>query len=228
MAGRYFHIVALAARPLAGAAALSGSRDLGAFVRAPGGAPASSSAAFGPEPAGPFSSVFFDGEAHARDAARRDGLRVVGGPGDGAEPGLFWTPPTKTPTTPRRRAGRLRAAPRRGAGAAMGPAARAGGARRRPLHEHRRRRARRPARGPRRGWRTRFVWIPSRSRTMRTGKFFVLRATCGLRALPGFVSPFCGRGGLGVYLTRRKETWLGRWQPGGPSDPKHRQAEGQP
>mgnify|MGYP007101768357 CR=1 FL=1 len=56
-----------------------------------GGAGVVADAALGPEPAGPFSSVFFDGEAHARDAPRRDGLRVVAGPGSTSEPGLFWT-----------------------------------------------------------------------------------------------------------------------------------------
>ena len=63
------------------------------FVRGPGAGSAGVvvDAAFGPEPEGPFTGVFFDGDEHARDAARRDGLRVVATSGESAEPGLFWT-----------------------------------------------------------------------------------------------------------------------------------------
>ena len=85
-------IVALAARPLRGrCGAVLDLETWARFVRGPGagGAGVVVDAAFGPEPAGPFSSVFFDGEEHARDAARRDGLRVVDGPGSTSEPGLF-------------------------------------------------------------------------------------------------------------------------------------------
>ena len=87
-------IVALAARPLRGrCGAVLDLETWARFVRGPGagGAGVVVDAALGPEPAGPFSSVFFDGEEHARDAARRDGLRVVDGPGSTSEPGLFWT-----------------------------------------------------------------------------------------------------------------------------------------
>jgi len=87
-------IAALAARPLRGrCGAVLDLETWARFVRGPGagGAGVVVDAAFGPEPAGPFSSVFFDGEEHARDAARRDGLRVVASSGESAEPGLFWT-----------------------------------------------------------------------------------------------------------------------------------------
>ena len=77
-------IVALAARPLRGrCGAVLDLETWARFVRGPGAGSAGVvvDAAFGPEPAGPFSSVFFDGTEHARDATRRDGLRVVASPG---------------------------------------------------------------------------------------------------------------------------------------------------
>ena len=143
-------IVALAARPLRGrCGAVLDLETWARFVRGPGAGSAGVvvDAAFGPEPEGPFSSVFFDGEKHARDAARRDGLRVVA-------------------TLQRGRASSGRP-PRRRRDAATRPAAARGSAPRGPARPSRRRgprrarggrlfrdtaapRARHRARGPRR------------------------------------------------------------------------------